>query len=158
MPHRHSFLVEKMLTVRIIAVGKMKEQFYKDAFAEYAKRLGGYCRFECIEVAESTLDKEAENVIKYIDKGSFVIAMCVEGKKLSSEALAEKMASLMVGGCSELVFLIGGSVGLASSLKDRADFRLSMSDMTFPHHLARVMIAEQIYRCFKILEGSIYHK
>lgn len=150
--------IKDMVSVRIIAVGKMKEQFYKDAFDEYAKRLRGYCSFECIEIPESTLDKEASAVIKYLDKGAYVIAMCVEGRKLSSVQLAELMKKQMVSGVSRIIFIIGGSTGMSEELKKGADLRLSVSDMTFPHHLFRVMLAEQIYRGFKISEGSTYHK
>ena len=147
-----------MLSIRLICVGKMKEKFYIDAYNEYAKRLSAYCRLELTEIPESSLDKEAAAVIKYLDKSAYVIAMAIEGEKLSSEALAEKINSLAVNGTSQIVFIIGGSEGLSDDVKRRADCRLSMSDMTFPHHLARVMLAEQIYRSFKINEGSRYHK
>lgn len=147
-----------MMTVKLICVGKMKEKFFVDAFNEYAKRLGGYCRFECIEIPESSLDKEADNVLKYYDKGAYVTALAIEGKKLSSTEFAARISELAISGVSELIFVIGGSLGLSERIKNNADFRLSMSDMTFPHHLARVMVAEQIYRAFKINEGSAYHK
>lgn len=147
-----------MLNIKLICVGKMKEKFYVDAYNEYAKRLSAYCRLELIEAAESTLDKEAAAVIKYINKNSYVIAMAIEGKKLSSTEFAGLIDRLAINGKSEIVFLIGGSEGMAPELKNRADMLLSMSDMTFPHHLARVMLVEQIYRCFKINEGSKYHK
>ena len=147
-----------MTGIKIIAVGKMKEKFYKDAFDEYAKRLGGYCRFECVEIPESTIDREAEAVIKCIDRQAYVTAMCIEGKKLSSTELSQLIESKSLNGVSQFNFIIGGSTGMSEKLKQRADLRLSMSDMTFPHHLFRVMLAEQIYRSFKISEGSLYHK
>lgn len=160
-----------MLSVKLICIGKMREKYYTDAFAEYEKRLGAYCRFECQELSEcrlpdapsageitAALDKEAETVVKNIPQGSFVIPMCVEGKKLSSEGLAGIIRDRENSGKPKLCFIIGGSYGLSEKVKQCGDFRLSMSDMTFPHHLARVMLMEQIYRGFKINEGSAYHK
>ncbi len=147
-----------MMTVRLICVGKMKERFYTDAYAEYAKRLSAYCRLELTELPESTPEKEAAAIEKSCGKSGYVIAMAIEGRKLSSEEFAAMLERLALSGRSEVCFLIGGSVGLAESIKKNSDFLLSMSDMTFPHHLARVMLAEQIYRAFKINEGSVYHK
>lgn len=160
-----------MLGVRIICVGKLKEKFFIDAFSEYSKRLAGYCKFDCTELRESRLsaapsDKEiaaalvseGAEILKNIGRDEYVIAMCVEGKELTSEELAERVDSLALAGRGRLCFIIGGSYGLAPEVKQRADMRLSMSKMTFPHHLARVMLAEQIYRAFKINEGSRYHK
>ncbi len=160
-----------MLNVRIICVGKMKEKFYIDAFNEYSKRLSAYCKFECLELAETKLGenpsdkeieaalcKEAAEIEKNIPKDAYVIAMCVGAKQLKSEELAAKINDLAVSGRGKICFLIGGSFGMAESIKKRADMRLGMSEMTFPHHLARVMLAEQIYRSFKINEGSRYHK
>ena len=160
-----------MLTVRLICVGKMREKFYIDAFSEYAKRLGAYCRFDCTELTETrlgdspsqkeidvALEKEAAEIIKNIQSDAYLIAMCVEGGQMSSDGLAELIARQALSGRSRLCFVIGGSFGLAASIKKRADLCLSMSQMTFPHHLARVMLAEQIYRAFKINEGSRYHK
>ena len=147
-----------MINIKLICVGKMKEKFYIDAYNEYAKRLSAYCRLELIEIQESTLDKEAVLVMKNLTKQAYVIAMAIEGKKLSSEQLASKLENIAVNGTSEIIFIIGGSYGLSSDVKMRADMLLSMSDMTFPHHLARVMLSEQIYRAFKINEGSVYHK
>ena len=154
-----------MLKVRLICVGKLKEKFYADAFAEYARRLGAYCKFDCVEIPEqrlgdepsqkeisSALSKEAVEIERNIPKDSYVIAMCVGAK------LAEKIAALAVSGRAALCFIVGGSFGLSDGIKARADMRLGMSEMTFPHHLARVMLAEQIYRSFKINEGSRYHK
>lgn len=147
-----------VIGITVVAVGKMKEQFFKDAFREYEKRLGGYCEFRCVEIPESTLDKEADTMVKYIPKCAHVIAMCVEGKKMSSQALAEYIRLRTVAGDSRIVFIVGGSTGLSEKIKNMADLRLSVSDMTFPHHLFRVILMEQIYRSFKIIEGSSYHK
>lgn len=160
-----------MMNVQIICVGKLKEKFYIDAAAEYTKRLGGYCKFSITELPEerlpessspaqigAALAKEGAAVLSKLPKGGAVIAMCVEGKELPSEGLSEKIAAWATQGKSQLTFLIGSSYGLHQSVKAAADFKLSMSQMTFPHHLARVMLLEQIYRAFKIEEGSSYHK
>lgn len=160
-----------MLNVTIICVGKMKEKFYAEAAAEYQKRLKGYCKLEIIELPEqklpqeptlgqieAALDKEHEAILGKLPKAGKVVAMCVEGTPLSSTELSQAMGGWMVGGASDVTFLVGGSYGLSPRIKRRADLRLSMSEMTFPHHLARVMLLEQIYRAFKIQEGSSYHK
>ena len=160
-----------MLNVHILCVGKLKEKFYLEGAAEYAKRLGGYCRLTITELPEerlpdspsraqidAALEKEGNALLARLPKGGKVVAMCVEGKTLSSEELARRLEDWTVSGMSQIAFLIGGSYGLHPSVKDRADLRLSMSPMTFPHHLARVMLLEQIYRAFKIQEGSAYHK
>lgn len=160
-----------MLNIKLICVGKLRERFYIDAFNEYAHRLSAYCKFECVELNETKLgdkpsDKEIENALvresadieKAIPKDAYVIAMCVGAKQLKSEELAQKINSLALSGRGKICFIIGGSFGMAESVKQRADMRLGMSEMTFPHHLARVMLTEQIYRSFKIIEGSRYHK
>lgn len=160
-----------MLSVYLVCVGKLKEKFYIDASAEYVKRLSAYCKLTLLELPEerlpqdpsraqidAALAKESETVIARLPKNAAVIALCVEGKTLSSEELAQRMEGWAGSGRSTLVFLIGGSYGMHPSLKARADLRLSISPMTFPHHLARVMLLEQIYRGFKIQEGSTYHK
>lgn len=160
-----------MQKVTILCVGKMKEKFYIDAAAEYVKRLGRHCKLEIIELPEQRLSespsqgeidaalaREAEMIREKLPKGGAVIAMCIEGKLLASEELARQFSRFALEGKSQLIFLIGGSVGLHSALKAQADLRLSMSPMTFPHHLARVMLLEQIYRGYQILEGSRYHK
>lgn len=160
-----------MLNIKFICVGKLRERFYIDAFNEYVRRLSAYCKFECAELNETKLgdkpsDKEIENALvresadieKAIPKDAYVIAMCVGAKQLKSEELAQKINSLALSGRGEICFIIGGSFGMAESVKQRADMRLGMSEMTFPHHLARVMLTEQIYRSFKIIEGSRYHK
>lgn len=160
-----------MLSIRLVCVGKLREQFFIDAFNEYSKRLSAYCKFECAELNETklgsspsdkeiaaALDKEAADIERALGKDAYVIAMCVEGMQLKSEDLAQRISSLAVAGRGRICFVIGGSFGISPRIKQRADMRLSMSEMTFPHHLARVMLAEQIYRAFKISEGSKYHK
>lgn len=160
-----------MLGVTFICVGKMKEKHYAAAFAEYQKRLGGFCSFELAEIDEqrlpdspsdremaAALEREGAEIEKRVPKGACVVAMCVEGEKMSSPALAKRMEFLASGGVSRLCFIVGGSFGLSEKLKQRADLRLSMSDMTFPHHLFRVMLAEQVYRAFMINAGTRYHK
>lgn len=160
-----------MLSVYLICVGKLKEKFYQDACAEYQKRLGGYCKLTLIELPEerlpaapsraqidAALEKEAAAVRSKLPPGASVVALCIEGDLCSSEDLSALLAGWAQTGQKHLVFLIGGSYGLHPSLKALAWRRLSMSPMTFPHHLARVMLLEQIYRGFKIGEGSGYHK
>lgn len=160
-----------MLTVKLICVGRLKEKFYIDACNEYHKRLSAYCRFELVELAESrlsetpgekeitaALEREAAEILKAIPAGSFLVPLCIEGKTMPSEGMARLIAERENSGRPKLCFVIGSSYGLSPLVKNRADFRLSMSPMTFPHHLARVMLLEQIYRGFKINEGSRYHK
>jgi len=162
-----------MLNVHIICVGKLKEKFYLDAVAEYAKRLSAYCKLQIIELSEeklpaepsqaqidAALRKEAQAIRGKIPPNSRVVALCVEGRMRRSEELAAKLRDCPWGDASakHLVFLIGSSYGLDETLKGEAGDRLSMSPMTFPHHLARVMLLEQLYRGFKINEGSRYHK
>lgn len=160
-----------MLHVRLICVGKLKEKFYREACAEYEKRLKGYCKLEIIELTEqrlpdspsqaqidAALAKEAEAIRAKIPAGSAVVAMCIEGGMLSSEQFADKLSKWMGSGVSHISVLIGGSCGLDESLKKSAQLRLSMSPMTFPHHLARVMVLEQLYRALNIASGGKYHK
>lgn len=160
-----------MLNVTLICVGKMKEKFYIEAAAEYQKRLKGYCKLEIVELPEQklpqkptlgqiegALDKEYEAILNKLPKDGKLVAMCVEGAPMSSEELAQTLGNWAVNGTSSVAFVVGGSYGLSPRLKSRADLRLSMSEMTFPHHLARVMLLEQVYRAFKIQEGSDYHK
>ena len=160
-----------MIGVKLICAGGLKEKFYIDAFSEYKKRLSGYCRFTCQELneirlpenpaqadIERALKKEGEEIRKNIPKGFFTVAMCIEGRCLDSLELAEIFSQRAMSGKPNLCFLIGSSYGLDPELKKSADLRLSMSPMTFPHHLARIMLLEQIYRAFKINEGSKYHK
>jgi len=160
-----------MFEVTLIAMGKLKEKFYLSASAEYEKRLKGYCQFKILELPESRLpdnpspaeisaglEKEADLILTKIPKGAWLCVLTPEGKMLSSEALASKLQEVKVSGKSSVCFLIGSSFGMAQRIKDKADFRLSMSPMTFPHHLARVMVLEQIYRAEAIQAGSKYHK
>ena len=148
-----------MLRVNLICCGKLKEKFYIDACAEYEKRLQRYCSFALTELPESgDLKKEGEAILAKIPAGAFVIALCIEGKLKSSEELAALFKEQSNQGVSRVVLLIGSSFGLDEKVKQRADLRLSMSPMTFPHHLARVMVLEQVYRAFTINEGSKYHK
>ena len=161
-----------MLNVNLITVGKLKESYLRDACAEYSKRLGAFCKLNIAELNESRLpDSPSEKEIKaalssegkamlpmLTGKSCFNIAMCIEGKQLSSEKLAEKISQISVDGKSTLNIIIGSSCGIADEIKTLCDFRLSMSEMTFPHQLARVMILEQIYRSFQILNGGKYHK
>ncbi len=147
----------------------MKERHYIEAAGEYIKRLGAYCKISVTEIPETILSKnpsaaeissglEQEYSKMNITPRSAVIAMCIEGSKMDSEVFSQKLQSFAAHGASKLVFVIGGSNGLHPALKNRADLRLSMSDMTFPHHLARVMLLEQLYRAFNISEGGKYHK
>ena len=160
-----------MVSVTLICVGKMKEKFYIEAAAEYVKRLAGYCKLNVVELPEQKLSqspsqgeidaalaKEAEAIRAKIPPSSSVVAMCIEGRMRSSEELAKLVADWELSSAKHLVFLIGGSFGLHPSIKNEAWVKLSMSPMTFPHHLARVMLLEQVYRAFKIQEGSGYHK
>ena len=160
-----------MMSVHLICVGKLKEKFYLQASEEYLKRLGGYCKMTLLELPEeklpqnpsqaqidAALEKEAANIRAKMPPNASLITLCVEGKPHSSEELAALVHKFEQSAAKHLVFVIGGSFGMAQSLKKEAAVRLSMSPMTFPHHLARVMVLEQIYRAFKINEGSSYHK
>lgn len=159
------------MTIRILCVGKIKEAFYRDAIAELMKRMGRYATTEIIEVAEEKapeglsqaekeqiLANEGERLLGKTDERDHIIALCIEGKKLTSEAFAAHIRTAMLAGQSRIVFIIGGSFGLHPSVKRRADMLISFSDMTFPHQLFRVMLAEQIYRAFKINNNEPYHK
>lgn len=160
-----------MLTVRLICVGKLREKYLISAVDEYKKRLGAFCKFEIVELNEerlpdsptpgeinSALERKADNIIQNIPKDSCLAALCVEGKELDSPELARFISEKAVSGKSKICFVIGGSFGLSERVKRLSELRLSMSRMTFPHHLARVMLAEQIYRAFTIIEGRKYHK
>ena len=160
-----------MFDITLITVGKLKEKFYLSAAAEYEKRLGAYCRFRLLELPEvrlpenpspaeiaAGLEKEAEQIIAKLPKGVWFCVFTPEGKELSSEAFAGKLQEVKLSGKSSAAFLIGSSFGMAQRIKDMADFRLSMGPMTFPHHLARIMVLEQIYRAESIQAGSKYHK
>ena len=160
-----------MLTVHLICVGKLKERFYQQAVQEYVKRLGPYCRLQIDEIPESRLSpspsdaeisaalkKEADQIRKCISRSGIVIASCIEGKTMSSQDFSALLEKYELAGTSSITFLIGGSFGLNEALKQEAELRLSMSPMTFPHHLARVMLLERIYRAFQIRTGGRYHK
>ena len=157
------------MTIQLIVIGKLKEDYLRSACAEYIKRLGRYCTFELHELDEcrlsdnpsdkeitSALAKEAEQIKRYA-KG-MIVPMCIEGKQLTSPELSEKITEAGVNGQSTVTFIIGSSFGLAPEIKAMGDLRLSMSKMTFPHQLARVMLLEQIYRAFQISTGGKYHK
>ena len=160
-----------MFEITLIAMGKLKEKFYLSAAAKYEKRMKGFCQFKLLELPEvrlpdnpspaeiqAGLEKEAEMILTKIPKGSWFCTLTPEGKMLSSDALADKLASVKNSGKSSACFLIGSSFGIAQRIKDKADFKLSMSPMTFPHHLARIMVLEQLYRAEAIQAGSKYHK
>lgn len=159
-----------MLNVNIICIGNLKEKFFTDALTEYKKRLGRYCKLEVVELPEEkiadnvtqsqidkTLTKEGEKILSKIGKSDYVVAMCIEGKQLSSEELSKKLEDISLTH-STVNFVIGGSWGLSPDVKKRADMRLSVSKMTFPHQLFRVMLSEQIYRAFSITANAKYHK
>lgn len=159
------------MKITVISVGKIKEKYLKDAIAEYSKRLGRYCKLEIIEVQdektpdqasetveEQIRDKEAERILKYIRDDMYVITLEIGGKMLSSEELADKIDSLGIQGKSHLAFVIGGSIGLGMKVLVRSDYALSFSRMTFPHQLMRVILLEQVYRGYRIINGEPYHK
>lgn len=159
------------MKITLITVGKIKEKYFTDAIAEYAKRLSRYCKLEIIEVAdEKTPDnaseglenqikeKEGERILSKVPESAYVVALAIDGKQLSSEELADKMEKWNVNGVSHLVFIIGGSLGLTQKVLNRADYSLSFSKMTFPHQLMRVILLEQIYRSFRIRNHEPYHK
>ncbi len=159
------------MKITILCVGKIKEKFYREAVAEYGKRLSRYCKLEIVEVAdEKTPDgasglveeqikaKEAERMERHLRDGAFVCALAIDGKQLDSVELSEKIERLGTGGTSHIIFIIGGSLGIADSLLARADLRLSFSRMTFPHQLMRVILLEQVYRAYRIMNHEPYHK
>lgn len=160
-----------MFTITILAVGRLKEKFYQDACAEYAKRLSAYCRLEQIELPEHRLPenpspaqiaaglaKEAGAIRAKLPKGAWVCVLTPEGEQMPSEAFAARLRAVKTGGVSSAAFILGSSCGLDPSVKALADLRLSLSPMTFPHHLARVMLLEQLYRAETIQAGGRYHK
>ena len=159
------------MRITILCVGKIKEKFCRDAIAEYEKRLSRYCKFEIIEVAdEKTPDhasdteetmikkKEADRMEKYLKDSSYVIALAIDGKQLDSVQLSGKLEFLGTSGTSHIIFVIGGSLGLSDRILNRADYKLSFSKMTFPHQLMRVILSEQIYRSYRIMNHEPYHK
>ena len=160
-----------MVKITILTVGKIKEKYFTDAIKEYSKRLSRYCKLEIVEVADEKTpdkasealenqikDKEAERLLKYIKDGMYLIALAIDGKKYTSPQFAKKIESLGGSGNGNIAFVIGGSLGLSSNILNRADEKISFSDMTFPHQLMRVILLEQIYRGFKINSNEPYHK
>ena len=159
------------MKITIIAVGKVKEKFYREALAEYGKRLGKYCRLEVVEVEdEKTPDKagealelqikekEAQRILKYVKEDAYLITLEIEGRKMDSVSFAKKLEKLATYGTSHIQFVIGGSLGLHDMVSARADEKISFSDMTFPHQLMRILLEEQIYRGYRIICGEPYHK
>lgn len=159
------------MKITLITVGKIKEKYLKDAIAEYTKRLSKYCKLEIVEVAdERTPDnasdvvedtiraKEAERILKYVKEDAYVITLEIQGKQLTSEELADKIDKLGVQGTSHIIFIIGGSIGLGEAVLKKSNYALSFSKMTFPHQLMRVILLEQVYRSYRIINGEPYHK
>lgn len=159
------------MKITVITVGKLKEAFYREAVSEYAKRLGRYCKLEIREVedektpegasdtaVEQLLKKEGERILRLLPESAYVVTLEIEGGMYDSETFAEKIRLLGIGGVSHIVFVIGGSLGLHNIIKKRADLAVSFSKMTFPHQLMRVVLLEQIYRAYRIINGEPYHK
>ncbi|MCX7924089.1 MAG: 23S rRNA (pseudouridine(1915)-N(3))-methyltransferase RlmH [Clostridia bacterium] len=159
------------MKISIVAVGKMKEKYLKEGIAEYSKRLSRFCDLQIVEVDDEQAPdnlspaqelqvkkREAEKILKKVKEGSVLVVLDVKGDKPESEGFAEKMKSFFVSGNSHITFVIGGSLGVDSELLRSANYRLSLSNMTFPHQLARLVLLEQVYRAFKIINGETYHK
>lgn len=144
-----------MMTVKVVCVGTLKESYWREACAEYEKRLGAFCRFKLVALPESTLPTEKDAILKECE--GYVVALCVEGKPMTSEELSEKIAAVSQIS-SKITFVIGSSCGLDDRVKQRADLRLSFSQFTFPHQMMRVILLEQIYRAFTIQRNMTYHK
>lgn len=161
-----------MIRINIICIGKIKEKYFTDAISEYAKRLTAFCKFSVVELSEeklrsnnpnqSQIDEvikaEGKRIMQKIPQADYVVAMCIEGKMLSSEELSKALDNVSLSGKSTVDFIIGGSYGLSDEVKNRADLKLSMSKMTFPHQMARMILSEQIYRAFEISTNGKYHK
>ena len=161
-----------MLKINIICIGKIKEKYFTDAINEYAKRLSAFCKFSIIELSEEkirnnnpnqsqiyeVIEAEGKRIMQKISQSDYVVAMCIEGKMLSSEELSKTLDNISLSGKSTVDFIIGGSYGLSNDVKNRADLKLSMSKMTFPHTMARMILSEQIYRAFEISTNGKYHK
>ena len=159
------------MKITLVTVGKIKEKFFEDAIKEYSKRLSRYCKLEILQVADEKTpegaseavelqikEKEGQRILSLIRDDAYVIALAIEGKMLDSEELAERIEKLGVSGISQIVFVIGGSLGLSAQVMKRADYALSFSRMTFPHQLMRVILLEQIYRSYRIMTNQPYHK
>lgn len=161
-----------MIKINIICIGKIKERYFTDAIAEYSKRLTSFCKFSISELGEEkirnntpnksqvdeVLDSEGRRILQRIGSGDYVIAMCIEGNLMASEELSKVICNAGVSGKSTIDFIIGGSYGLSDEVKSRANLKLSMSKMTFPHQMARMILSEQIYRAFEISSNGKYHK
>ena len=160
-----------MMNVQFIVLGKLKEKYMKDFSAEYEKRLSAYCKLNVVELEpvklsdnpsqseiENALNKETQMIKGKIPKNSFIFSMCIEGKQMSSEEFSQKLDDIALSGKSNIVFIIGSSFGLSNEIKGMSDFKFSMSKMTFPHKLARIMLTEQLYRGFSISNNGKYHK
>ena len=159
------------MKITLVTVGKIKERYFEDAIKEYSKRLGRYCRLDIIQVQDEKTpdgageamerqikDKEGQRILSNIKDGAYVIALAIEGRMLSSEELASRLQKLGVDGISHIVFVIGGSLGLSKKVLERADYKLSFSRMTFPHQLMQMILLEQIYRSYRIMNHEPYHK
>ena len=159
------------MKITLVTVGKIKEKFFEDAIKEYSKRLSRYCKLEILQVADEKTpegaseavelqikEKEGQRILSLIRDDAYVIALAIEGKMLDSEELAERIEKLGVSGISQIVFVIGGSLGLSAQVIKRADYALSFSRMTIPHQLMRVVLLEQIYRSYRIMNHQPYHK
>lgn len=159
------------MNITVICIGKLKEKYWTAAIDEYSKRLKGYCNLDIIELKEARLpdkagpaeelavkEAEGEEILKKVKDNQYVITLEVKGKMLSSEKLAEKIETLGIDGQSNVVFVIGGSLGLSAAVSKRANYKLSFSEMTFPHQMMRVILLEQVYRAFKINRNEAYHK
>ena len=161
-----------MVRINIICIGKIKEKYFTDAINEYAKRLSAFCKFSIIELSEEkirnnnpnqshideVIEAEGKRIMQKISQSDYAVAMCIEGKMLSSEELSKTLDNISLSGKSTVDFIIGGSYGLSNDVKNRADLKLSMSKMTFPHTMARMILSEQIYRAFEISTNGKYHK
>ena len=159
------------MKITVLTVGKIKEKYLKDAISEYSKRLSRYCKLEIIEVADEKTpdnasqivedgirDKEGERILKYVKEDAFVVTLEIKGRLLTSEELADKIETLGIQGTSHIIFIIGGSIGLGNEVLKRSNYALSFSKMTFPHQLMRVILLEQIYRSYRIINHEPYHK
>ena len=160
-----------MISITVLALGKLKEPYMRDFAAEYEKRLSAFCKLQIVELrpaplpdapSPSEIDRalasEAGRILENLPSNAYVFAMCIEGKETSSEAFSQKISTLAASGVSHLVFLLGSSFGLSDEVKRMANERFSMSQMTFPHQMARIMLLEQLYRAFQIIGGGKYHK
>lgn len=160
-----------MINVQLIVLGKLKEKYMKDFAAEYEKRLLGYCKLNVVELEpvklsdnpseqeiKNALNKETQMIKAKIAKNSYVFSMCIEGKQMSSEELSKKLEDIALSGKNNITFIIGSSFGLSQEIKQMSDYKFSMSKMTFPHKLARIMLTEQIYRAMSITNNGKYHK